>query len=270
VVLLNGVPLAGTPFPQLTDLDARANTRMLTTFFPAKALDGGATIFTVTFPFAGSGWTNSIANYDTTLSVNRLGGDKRARFLITATNRADLLCDGNWTLQLEDGNAFSLIKDPRKPIPARGGLKCADPHRSELSFEIPAKDIKPYHHFLMVNTLASGARAPLEGEIPDADPPPPKPTVNKDPPIMLAQCDVAPVTIKGSHLAQITSVLYDKTPLTIVSKEDQDIVVSIGPEITSQPRDAVGLQLMSPANDPVIAKLSITARANCKPSAAKE
>jgi hypothetical protein len=237
---------------------------------PAKALDGGATVFTITFPFAGPGWTSSLPYFDTTLNVTRLGGSKQARFLIRATNRADLLCDGNWSLQLEDGKAFALISDPQKPIPMHGGVRCVDPPRQMLSFEIPAQDIKPYHHFLLIDGAGLASRASLVGDLPPAEPPPPGPSLDKDQTIILAQCDVHPVKFTGKRLDQVSKVLYDKMPLSIVSKEDKNITISVPSEITAQPRDNVGLQLISEGNDPVIAKLTVTAKPGCKPDKTKE
>jgi hypothetical protein len=163
-----------------------------------------------------------------------------------------------------------LISDPKKPIPANGGLRCIDAQRQVLSFEVPAKDIKPYRHFLLSNSAVPLSRAPLVGDLPPPEPPPPGPSLDKDQTVTLAQCDVHPVKFTGKHLDQVSKVLYDNTPLSIVSKEDKDIVISVPAEITAQPRDNVGLQLVSEGNDPVIAKLAVTAKAGCKPGKAKE
>jgi hypothetical protein len=71
--------------------------------------------------------------------------------------------------------------------------------------------------------------------------------------------DVHPVKFTGKHLDEVTKVLFDKTELRIVTQEDKTIVISLSPLVTSKVRDDVGLQLLSEGNDPVIAKLSVTA-----------
>jgi hypothetical protein len=75
----------------------------------------------------------------------------------------------------------------------------------------------------------------------------------------VAQNDVHPVKFTGKHLDEVTKVLFDKIELRIVKQEDKEIVISLSPQVTSKVRDDVGLQLLSEGNDPVIAKLSVTA-----------
>ena len=351
VALINGLPLAVRPFfssPNLT----------LTTFAPAEVVAKMAS-FTITFPFAGSNWSASIPYYETTLKVTRLGDDKQARLLISATNKADLLCT-DWALQLDSGLEFPLTDaglrcanprtgrlsftipasdlqasdsalkcvDPKtqalvldvppgniKPITAEGCInaktqrltldlpakdlptaarKCVNPKTHELtittpakdldptvafacvdkktqtlSFDYPAKDLKPYHHFLLVNhpqDSKSLPRSPLVGDIPKPEPPPPGPTLDKDQKVSVMVNDVRPVKFTGRHLDEVTKVLFDKTELRIVSQEDKAIVVSLSPLVTSKVRDDVGLQLLSEGNDPVIAKLSVTATKAATPS----
>jgi hypothetical protein len=350
VALINGVPLAVRPF------FSTPNPITLTSFAPAEVVAKMAS-FTITFPFAGSGWTASIPYYETTLKVTRLGDDKEARLLISATNAAELLCT-DWALQLETGVEFPLTDaglkcanprterlsftipvsdlkasdpalnciDPKsqtlsldapaadiRPISAAGCIdaktstltldlpakdlaaplkKCVDPKTHKLtitipkkdldppavafgcvdkktqtvSFDYPAKELKPYHRFLLVNhpqptptELNPTSRSPLIGDIPKPEPPPPGPTLDKDQKVSVTLNDVHPVKFTGKHLDEVTKVLFDKTELRIVSQEDKTIVISLSPLVTSKVRDDVGLQLLSEGNDPVIAKLSVTA-----------
>jgi len=350
VALINGLPLAVRPF------FSSPNPITLTTFAPAEVVAKMAS-FTITFPFAGSGWSASIPYYETTLKVTRLGDDKEARLLISATNAAELLCT-DWVLQLETGVEFPLSDasmkcahpktqrlsftipasdlkasdralkciEPKsqalsldapaadiKPINALGCVdaktstltldlpakdlaaplkKCVDPKTHKLtltipakdlapptvafecvdkktqtvSFDYPAKELKPYHRFLLVNRPQPtstdpnpASRSPLIGDIPKPDPPPPGPTLDKDQKVSVTLNDVHPVKFTGKHLDEVTKVLFDKTELRIVSQEDKAIVISLSPLVTSKVRDDVGLQFLSEGNDPVIAKLSVTA-----------
>jgi hypothetical protein len=349
VALINGVPLAVRPFFSSPDIT-------LTTFAPAEVVAKMAS-FTITFPFAGSAWSSSIPYYETTLKVARLGDDKEARLLISATNAADLLCT-EWALQLDSAVEFPLTDldmqcaNPRtqrlrftipasdlkasdralkclesksqtlsldvptgdiKPINAQGcveaksqtlvlelpakdltdsvkkcvdpkthkltltvpgrdldppsvAFKCVDPKRQTVSFDYPAKDLKPYHRFLLVNRPKPTKdnpepvpRSPLIGDIPKPEPPPPGPSLDKDQKVSVKLNDVHPVKFTGKHLDEVTKVLFDKTELRIVSQEDKAIVISLPPLVTGKVRDEVGLQLLSEGNDPVIAKLSVTA-----------
>jgi hypothetical protein len=352
IALVNGVPLVVRPFFSST------NPFTLTTFAPAEVVSKMAS-FTITFPFAGPGWSSSIPYYETTLKVTRLGDDKEAKLLISATNAAERLCS-DWVLQLDAGIEFPLTdvglkcanprtqrlsftipasdlkasdpalkcvesktqtlaldvpvvdikpltagvcldaktqnltldvpakdlreSDPAKKcvdtkthilsltIPARDldaptiALKCVDAKTETLSFDFPAKDLKPYHRFLLVNRpqpnstgAISTPRSPLIGEIPKPDPPPPGPSLDKDQKVAVTLNDVRPVKFTGKHLDVVTKVLFDKVELRIVSQEDKEIVISLSPLITSKVRDDVGLQFLSEGNDPVIAKLSVTA-----------
>jgi hypothetical protein len=126
VALINGAPLAVRPF--FSSLDPIT----LTTFAPAEVVSKMAS-FTITFPFAGSGWSASIPYYETTLKVTRLGDDKEARLLVSATNIAEQLCT-EWVLQLDTGVEFPLTDN---------GLRCANPRTERLSFTIPASDLTP-------------------------------------------------------------------------------------------------------------------------------
>lgn len=266
IVSVNGVPIATPPYlsqapPPPNSPKGSLSPIELTTFALAAAFAKGAPLFTVTFPFAGPLWTASLPYYTPTLNVVRLGSDKQVRLLITATNAADQLCT-DWVLQLDDGNEFSLLGSGAT-IPARGGLKCVDPHTQTLSFDIPAKDLKPYHRLLLVNRPAAGnfiapPKSPLVGDIPKPEPPPPGPSLDKDQKVSVAQYDVRPVKFTGKHLDEVTKVLFDKIELRIVKQEEKDIVISLSPQVTSKARDDVGLQLLSDGNDPVIATLSVT------------
>jgi hypothetical protein len=350
VALINGLPLAVRPF------FSSPNPITLTTFAPAEVVAKMAS-FTITFPFAGTGWSASIPYYETTLKVTRLGDDEEARLLISATNAAELLCT-DWVLQLETGVEFPLSDagmkcahpktqrlsftipasdlkpsdlalkciEPKsqalsldapaadiKPINALGCVdaktstltldlpakdvaapikKCVDPKSHKLtltipakdldpptvafecvdkktqtvSFDYPAKELKPYHRFLLVDRPQPTStdpnpapRSPLIGDIPKPDPPPPGPTLDKDQKVSVTLNDVHPVKFTGKHLDEVTKVLFDKTELRIVSQEDKAIVISLSPLVTSKVRDDVGLQFLSEGNDPVIAKLSVTA-----------
>ena len=195
--------------------------------------------------------------YETTLKVSRLGGDKEARLLISATNPADALCS-DWVLQLNEEKEFRLLSDGA-PIPADGGLKCVDHKKQVLSLEIPAKDLKSYHRFLLVNRIQKDPKPPLIGDIPAPEPPPPGPSLDENQKLSVSQNDIPVVKLTGKHLDQVTKVLCDKIQLKIVKQEDKEIVISLPPEVTGKARDNVALQLISDGNDPVIALLTVTA-----------
>ncbi len=259
IVLVNGTPIPSTPYLS----QVPSSPIELTTFVPAAAFAKGAPLFTVVFPFAGPLWTASLPYYTPTLKVSRLGGDKEARLLISATNAADRLCT-DWVLQLDAGKEFTLLS-PAAPIPAVGGLKCLDQHTQTLSLDLPTKDLKSYHHLLLVNrpqpTAANpppAPRSPLMGDIPKPEPPPPGPSLDKDQKVSVVQHDVHPVKFTGKHLDEVTKVLFDKAELRIVKQEEKEIVISLSPEVTNKVRDDVGLQLLSEGNDPVIATLSVS------------
>jgi hypothetical protein len=230
-------------------------TRTWTGFATAKSFTEDSTLLNMVFPFAGPQWIANSAYYQPSLKVTRLGSDARARLLIRASNAADFLCDAHWRLQLDDQQEFPLLNPHTHVPPASGGLHCADPAGKMLSFELPAKTLKAYHRFMLVNDT----RAPLIGEIPGADPAPPGPTLDKDQSVSVAQNDVHPVTFKGKHLDEVTKVLFDTQALSIVSQSSAQIVISLSPAVTSKPRGEVGLQLISEGHDPLIAKLIITA-----------
>jgi hypothetical protein len=164
---------------------------------------------------------------------------------------------------------------PAKDLdPPSIAFQCVDPKTQTVSFDYPAKDLKPYHHFLLVNRPQPTstepnpvARSPLIADIPKPEPPPPGPSLDKDQKVSATLNDVHPVKFTGKHLDQVTKVLFDKTELRIVSQEDKEIVISLSPLVTSKVRDEVGLQLLSEGNDPVIAKLSVTATKTPTPPA---
>jgi hypothetical protein len=145
-----------------------------------------------------------------------------------------------------------------KPPVDKGSAKCADkgPHTAgkTLELDIPTKMLKGVTHVLLVKE----GKAPLVGDIPKPDPPPPGPSLDKDQKVSVVQNDVKPVTYKGKHLDEITKVLFDKTELKIVSQDDKEIVVSLSREITAKPRSSVQLQMLSDGNDPVLADLAVT------------
>jgi hypothetical protein len=260
IVLVNGVPMpiSGTMYlTQAPSSPSYVNPPIeLNAFVPATAFSKGAPL-TVTFPFAGPRWTASMPYYETTLKVSRLGGDKEARLLISATNPADALCS-DWVLQLNEEKEFRLLSDGA-PIPADGGLKCVDHKKQVLSLEIPAKDLKSYHRFLLVNRIQKDPKPPLIGDIPAPEPPPPGPSLDENQKLSVSQNDIPVVKLTGKHLDQVTKVLCDKIQLKIVKQEDKEIVISLPPEVTGKARDNVALQLISDGNDPVIALLTVTA-----------
>jgi hypothetical protein len=211
-----------------------------TTMVPADVVTKMAS-FTIVFPFAGTNWSASMPYYQTTLKVTRLGGSNNARLLISATNPAIRLCEG-WALELE------------KDIPKNTKLACVDPERkTTVSFDYPAKCLKPYHHFM----LTKGEEF-LIGDIPAPEPPPPGPSLDKDQKVSIAQNDVGPVKFTGKHLDEVTKVLFDKLTLQILKQEDKDIVIYLSRQVTSKAPNNVALLLLSDGNDPVIATVSVT------------
>jgi hypothetical protein len=238
VVIIDGKPEPGTPQIYCqplqnsaqcqTNSDGSQNAR-LTVFVPSKDIAKGAQV-TVAFPFEGPEWKDTVLQFDPTLKVVRLGGDTEARLLISSTNAGDRLCTDPWALQLQDGAEIPLtprgfpIHFPKpeagKPDLRGSSLECVDRSEEMLSFEISAKTLKPYHHFLLVNRPTERGVPPQPsrvGDIPPADPAPPAPSLDKDQKVTVAQNSTKIITFTGKHLDQITKVLFDKIPLNIVS-----------------------------------------------------
>ena len=280
VLLVNGAPVVSFESPTVspgTNVLEKARIHdkpcegiyidhTLTAFVPVKALAEGPTIFTVVFPFAGTRWVSSLPYYAPTVKVVRLGGENDTRLLISATDAADQLCRG-WRLELDAVHTFppeaprDKNAQPEKHAPA-GRLSCADPIHNELSLEVPTKELKPYHHFLLVSTT-DAARVPLVGDIPPAEPPPAGPKLEmvdgKDQVVTVSQFTVKPITFKGKNLDQVKKVLFGSTSLDFTPSDDgTKILINLLKDVTSEAPREVGLELLSPGNDPQVAVLQVT------------
>jgi hypothetical protein len=278
MLLLNGDPIVGLPRPQLhschqlnvddisgevagpSALGGPHEVRCtLTAFAPSSAFAEVSPVVSVVFPFAGPDWSASQITYKTSLAVSRLGGGENSVLLIQATNPAAELCRSA-ILQLGGNDVFELLAQDAT-APRAGALRCLDKKGQMLRLDLPSRTLKPYHHFLLLtNTRDGKPRAPLIGDIPPADAPPPGPTLDKGQVAKVNQNDVRTVKYSGKNLDQVTKVLFDKTALTIVSQTKTEIVVGLSREITNRPREDVELQLISDGNDPVLAKLVVLAR----------
>ncbi len=122
-----------------------------------------------------------------------------------------------------------------------------------VALSVPSALLKGVHHVM----LTKADTRPLIGDIPAPDLPPPAPTLDKSQKVSVTQNDVGPATFKGTHLDEITKVLFDKAELSIVKKSATEIVVSLSKTLTARPRE-VGLQMLSDGNDPLIAPLTVT------------
>jgi hypothetical protein len=264
LISVNGIPIAAPPF---MSQDSPSSIR-LTTFVPSALIKSGPSMVSVTFPFAGPGWTASLPHYDGSIKVIRLSGTQSTRLLISSTDSTMLLCGyhpGNpnashieqtWTLQLDGGKPLPLSNgDDANPPSAR--LHCVSQQAEMLGLDIPTKELKQYHRFALVNK--EGVFHVMVGDIPPQDPPPPGPELDKDQKIAVAQYDVKSVSYKGKNLGQVNKVVFDKTGLDFKSSDDgKTIVISLGSAVTAKPRN-VELQLISDGNDPVLAPLTVNA-----------
>ena len=239
VVLLNGAPV--NIRPSLTS-DAKAERAHVVFTAPTEAFSA-ATVVTVTFPFAGPHWVQSIPYYKTTLNVTRLGGQKNSALVISANNPGAKLCDG-WTLELDPDNTFPV---------GGSNLKCLEKSSNTLAFNIDSDTLGKYKRFV----LTKDKFAPFQAEIPKADAPTPAPTVDKS--VSLKQNDLGTVTFTGKYLDKVTKVLLDKAELKIVSQAKDKIVISLPKEVTEKARETVQLQLLSDGNDPVLATVKVDA-----------
>jgi hypothetical protein len=237
VVLLNGAPV--NIRPSLTS-DAKPERAHVVFTAPAEAFSA-ATVVTVTFPFAGPHWVESIPYYKTTLNVARLAGQKNSTLVISANNPGAGLCDG-WTLELDPDNTFAV-----------GGknLTCLEKSSDTLAFNIDSDTLSKYKRFV----LTKDTFAPFQAEIPKSDAPSPSPTVDK--PASVKQNDLGTVTFTGKYLDKVTKVLLDKTELKIVTQAKDKIVISLPKEVTEKARENVQLQLLSDGNDPVLATVTV-------------
>jgi hypothetical protein len=237
VVLLNGAPVNIRPSLSSDGKPERAHL-MFTA--PAEAFSA-ATVLTVTFPFAGPQWAESIPYYKTTLNVTRLAGQRNSTLVISANNPGAGLCDG-WRLELDPDNTFSV-----------GGknLTCLEKSSDTLAFNIDSDTLSKYKRFV----LTKDTFAPFQAEIPKSDAPAPSPTVDK--PVSVKQNDLGTVTFTGKYLDKVTKVLLDKTELKIVTQAKDKIVISLSKEVTEKARENVQLQLLSDGNDPVLATVTV-------------
>lgn len=271
VVSVNGMPLSTPSF-----LGQNSDSEIIvTTFIPSSIVKAGPATITVTFPFAGPSWSASLPHYDASLKIVRLGGKDNTRLLISATDETMLLCGYHpdpavkddshraqtWIIQLDGNRSFDVLADAA-PEPRDGALKCADHHTEMLGLNMRSADLKQYHRFALLNK--EGVFPVMVGEIPQQDPPPPGPSLDKDQKISVSQYDVKTVTYKGKNLGQVTKVLFDKTSLNFKASDDgKTIVISLAAAVTTKPR-SVELQLISDGNDPVLAPLTVTAAATPK------
>jgi hypothetical protein len=257
VALVNGAPIASRPF-----VTSNSSPIQFSTMIPADVAKK-MTSFGISFPFAGHDWADALPNAETSVLVTRVGDPVSTTLFIWSTNTADSLCS-DWTAELDyktvipKADSAVPVVPGGKPPEDKGSAKCADkgPNAAgkTLELDIPTKMLKGVTHVLLVKE----GKAPLVGDIPKPDPPPPQPSLDKDQRVSVVENDVKPVTYKGKHLDEITKVLFDRTELKIVSQEDEEIVVSLSPEITAKPRSSVQLQMLSDGNDPVLADLTVT------------
>jgi hypothetical protein len=210
---------------------------------PADAFSA-ATVVTVTFPFAGRYWSQSMPYYKTTLNVARLAGSTNSTLVISATNLGAKLCDG-WTLELDPDKIYKWGTAKELTCLADGNT---------LAFNLASSTLGSYKRFV----LTKAGFPPLQAEIPKSDAPSPSPVVDATA-VSVQQNDFGTVAFTGKYLDKVTKVLLDKTELKIVQQEAGKIVISLPKDVTEKPRKKVELQLISDGNDPVLATFAVTA-----------
>ena len=244
IVSISGTPLSTPLFYQK---QIKPDELLLTTFATSSLVKSGVAV-TVTYPFHGPNWTASILHYEPTAKVTRLGGKENTRLLISATDPTMLICDNAWHLQLDKDRDWTPAKSK--------GLTCPDKKVQLFQLDIATKDIKQYHHFVLLDP--SGMYPPLVGDIPEADPPPPAPSLDKDQKVSVAQYAVKTVTFTGKNLDQVTKVLFGATVLQSKFSDDgKSIVILLDKTVTDKPRE-VELQFISDGNDPLSAPMKVS------------
>jgi len=248
VVLVKGTPIQAALFQRPLD----PQTIQLITFVPAASVTGGATTVTVTYPFAGPGWTASLPHYDPSVNVTRLGGTDSTRLLISVNDKTLPICGQDTILQLDAVRTFH-VGDKVGDI----SLQCLDATNKVLNFDMKTNDLKPYRKFALVSS--KGAFPELVADIPAPAPPPAAPTVDKNQAISVSVGDVRTVTFTGTNLDQVTKVLFGgSTELTIVKKNAKSISIALSKDVTAS-AGSKELQLISDGNDPVTATVTVTA-----------
>jgi hypothetical protein len=258
LVLVDGKPIPGSAFffPVGKPAADGSQTAKFITFVPSKDIAKGVPI-AVMFPFDGPRWSVSIPYYQPTLKVTRLGNDKEARLIISATDPTYMLCT-DWKVQLEDGKDVPL---GRSADPSIGTLTCIDKGNTVLSWNISAKALHSYHRFVLLSKSAMSEVPPktpllLVGDIPAPIPPPPGPSLDKGQKVTVGQYDSVPVKFTGKNLDQVTKVLFEKKSLDFTQKDGKEIQISLSRAVTDKPSD-VKLQLISDDNDPVLAEVIV-------------
>jgi hypothetical protein len=242
VVMVNGLPLNVRPSLTHGPVTNPEEAHLLFQA-PAEAFSK-ATLLTVTFPFAGRIWSQTMPYYKTTLAVTRLAGTPHSRLVISSSNPGDNLCDKAWTLMLDPDHTYTSPD---------AQLTCVGAGSKTLGFDIDSDTLSKYKRLVLTkNNLV------LEAEIPKADAPSPEPVVDKTPAVTVQQYSITTVTFTGKYLDKVTKVMFDKTALEIVKKEAKTLVVSLSKDVTEKPRAVVQLQLLTDGNDPVLATLTVT------------
>ena len=245
IALVNGTPISSRPF---SSGDAGIT---YATMVPTEIVNK-MTSFGIAFPFAGQSWTAISPYFQAGLQVTRLGSPTNSILLLASTDSTNQLCSDSWTVEL-DSKEKAVIPTSNSSQLSGGSATCADKMFNIVALSVPSTLLKGVHHVM----LTRDGNKPLIGDIPAPDPPPPGPTLDKSQKVSVAQNDVGPVTFKGTHLDEITKVLFDKTELGIVNKSATQIVVSLSKVLTAKPRE-VGLLMLSDGNDPLIAPLTVT------------
>ena len=171
---------------------------------------------------------------------------------LTPDNKAPASCPA-W---VEKQNQDKKKKEPNQPPPTLRCVPFEDTRRASL--DISADELKNFKQLLLVHRDGAGKMIDSRtGDIPDAKPKAAAPTVAEGQKLLVAQYSSRTITLTGKHLDKVTSVLFDKTPLKIVTLADDKIVVDIAGSVTAKPGNDQIL-LMSDGNDPIAVDLTIT------------
>jgi len=257
---------------------------------PAKDMKG-STVVSVVFPFEGVDWIKSGISYEPALNIARAGSKDIAKLIIDSTNPGDLLCDGHWSVEL-DQCEVAITRDPTIPVckpwsknakedestkgkrrgeekkastekeaaPIPQVLSCADSGQRKLGLDIAAGQIKNYKRLVLVHRGDHGVDKSRIGTIPDAKYKPPAPKITKGPePASVQQYSSRTIELDGTDLDQIKKVLFDKTELKIVNQDAESLIISIPRSMTQKPASHDQIQLISDQNDPVLINLDVTA-----------
>jgi hypothetical protein len=243
---------------------------------PAKDLASNSQFISVVFPFAGRRWAQSMPFFTPTLKIDRLGSETRPKLMISSTSLGDNLCDG-WKVQMngceipltpdekapascpawvEKQNQDKKKKEPTQPPPT---LRCVPfEDTRKVSLDISADELKNFKQLLLVHRDGAGKMIDSRsGDVPDAKPKAAAPALADGQKLLIAQYSSRTITLAGKHLDKVTSVLFDKTSLKIVTQADEKIVIDIARSVTAKPGNDQIL-LMSDGNDPIVVDLTIT------------